>query len=263
MAKFGMKDYEDFLKEEERQDRLQEKLEDKRYEEACEAEANWYAWQREQEEERLREEFNRYSEYDCWVDDYYPEGEYDPDCYSDPYPDDDEQDDYYCMADLLDAFVPEREDDSSYDNFPDEDMYDVSEEDDSGCHPDSEIDELFEEEKTPEELRIIQKSIARNRHLYKLRTAKSAKKTAEFITAREIREDGKKASKLQKRLSNLVKKFFANPSDTSSIEKEIDKTFKELEKISLRMEFRKKVIDRQNKKDLIATSKKSKRKKSA
>lgn len=64
MAKFNMKEYENFMEEEARQDRLQEELEDKRMEEAHDAEENWQDYQREQEEERRCEEFNNYPEYD-------------------------------------------------------------------------------------------------------------------------------------------------------------------------------------------------------
>lgn len=45
MAKFNMKDSENFMKEEARQDRLQEALEDKCEKEAYDADANWYDWQ--------------------------------------------------------------------------------------------------------------------------------------------------------------------------------------------------------------------------
>lgn len=156
-----------------------------------------------------------------------------------------------------------------YENFLN--MYAASGEE--NCSPDSEMedfyaDELFfenyEKENAAEELRIAKKSIARNRHLYKLKAAKSAKKKAEFVTAREMREDVKRASKLRKKLSKLEKKFFDTPfSGRNSIEKEVDKTFNEHEKVMRRMKFREKVLERQNKKELIAASKKSKRKKSA
>lgn len=153
MAKFNMKDYEMAMLEEERQDRLQEELENRREKESWEAEANWWDYQRKQEEERLREEFNRYPEYDGYFDeddfdddDCYPEGEYDPDCNSDPDEFQDSEDaelfdpwyehiydygfqkyDCFDEQDLLDADVPDCDMDESLDRLQIEKELDLME----------------------------------------------------------------------------------------------------------------------------------------
>lgn len=49
MAKFNMKDYENYMKEEERQNRLQEELECQQHEDDSDSDAIWRDYQRKQE----------------------------------------------------------------------------------------------------------------------------------------------------------------------------------------------------------------------
>ena len=157
MAKFNMKDYEDYLEEEKRQDRLQEDLEDKRMEEAHDAEENWQDYQRAQEEERrLDEMMEEYPDYD-W-DDW----------------DDDDLEDY---ADLLD--VDDLDDDEDDGDYP---VY---------------IPELVTEdivleqhivkkslERNQQEDRICRKSVARNRYLNEIKAQKRAQQSATILESK-------------------------------------------------------------------------------
>lgn len=240
---FSMKDYENFLKEEERQDRLQAKFEDKLELESYGSEDDWQAWQEKQKAEadwKAWQESHRACEADIETLESLRKFDYeDDDCYS-----------------------PECEDDCEDDDSSLEDLYDMySEPTEDSCYPDPEAEDLYGDElffdehslkeKTPEELRIIKKSIARNRHLRKLRAARAAKKISEFTTSRgirEMREDVKKSSKLEKKLSQLENELFSNPSNMSSIKKEITKTFKELDEVYRRIDLQKKVLEKQNKK---------------
>lgn len=99
MAKF---DYEKFMREEAKQDRIQEELEDKLHEGDWEAERNWMAWQEKQKSESFFDD-DPYSPYPEDYDDdpyLYDEdyGYYDDDPYWDEedygYYDDDNPDDY-------------------------------------------------------------------------------------------------------------------------------------------------------------------------
>lgn len=169
MGRLTMKDYENFLEEEARQDRLQRDLEYKRYEEAYEAEENWQDYQRKQEEERRWEAFNSCPEYDRYFDkrDFYdddrePEGEYDPDCYSNPYPDDDDCDDDDCVDDLYNC----------YSEFDTEDI--VME-----CHIAKKSDERNQQED-----RICRKAVARNRHLNEVKAKRRAQQSANILASK-------------------------------------------------------------------------------
>lgn len=199
MAKLTMKDYENFLEEEARQDRLQEELESKRYKESYESEENWRDYQRKQEEDKLAEMM--YKDDDCylyWDDDCYPDGEYDPDCYSDS----DE------LQDLLDVDVPCDSDVS----LIAEDLYDMyeyaSEEEycseyenaDFGeccymypscnmcsCYPCQsffEMQILTEGIKDAEAERISRKSVARNRHLNEIKAKIRAQQSANILASK-------------------------------------------------------------------------------
>lgn len=167
-----MKNYEDFMKEEERQDRLQENLEDKRKEEAAEADINWYRWQAEQRakeyEEQCYEDDYFYDDFYPFLDDdSYPEGEYDPDCYSNPYPDDDDCDDdgfrEFCSS------APEMED---HDLYPliDELSKSIFLEGYDGAYATSE--------------RLAKKSVARNRHHAAEKAKKRAQQSATILASR-------------------------------------------------------------------------------
>lgn len=184
MAKLTMKDYENFLEEEARQDRLQEDLEYKRYEESYESEENWRDYQRKQEEERRWEAFNRHPEYDGYFDerdffdDWEPEGEYDPDCYSNPYPDDDDPyddgrryDDYWGDDDLDDDDL----DDDLYNCYSEFDTEDIVME----CHIAKKSDERNQQED-----RICRKAVARNRHHAAEKAKRRAQQSATILASR-------------------------------------------------------------------------------
>lgn len=186
MAKFNMKDYEDYIKEEEKQARLQEDLEDQRMEEAWEAEANWRDWQRKQEYIKFRLLYDEYENpyyedpFDGLpeLDDYEDDDCYYPDCEDDYYGSE------YDPCDLLDA----------YDSYGDLLDYDVPYEEDGCCQLDDDyLDPLEEEvsfgmldfeETSIEEERISRKSVARNRHLNELKARKRAQKSAYILKKR-------------------------------------------------------------------------------
>lgn len=177
MAKFNMKDYEDYMKEEERQDRLQEELEYQQHEDDSDADAIWRDYQRKQE----RQAFEDYEDDDC----YYPE--------CDDYWDyDDMEAAYDPYGDLLDDDVPD-EWDGCYRPTAEDlyDMYANACEELLGGDPDVEddLDDLIASENikfevNPEKLRISRKAVSRNRHHASKRAKKKAKKCAEILEAK-------------------------------------------------------------------------------
>lgn len=200
-----MKDYEDYIKEEEKQARLQEELEDQRKEEAWEAEANWRDWQRKQEYIKfglLYDEYeNPYYEdpFDGWpeLDDYEDDDCYYPDCEDDYYGSEydpcDLLDAYDPYGDLLDSDIP-CEQNSSLTAEDLYDMYAYSYEEDGYCQLDDDYLDPWEEELSSgmldfeetsiEEERISRKSVARNRHLNELKARKRAQKSADILKKR-------------------------------------------------------------------------------
>lgn len=203
MAKLSMKDYANFLEEEERQDRLQEELEYKRFEEDLEAAANWRDYQEDQKAKKYEEQY--YKDYGY----HYPEYEDD----YDPY-------------DLLDAEVP-----CQTDSFlAAEDLYDMYAyacgEDDCYCEPED-IDFLEEqiisgtqqvEEDTVDEKRICKKSVVRNQQEerickkailrnrnYASKKEKKRDKMVSEIINEQYRICKKKNRKRRKRLKKLKK----------------------------------------------------------
>lgn len=244
MARLTMKDYENFLEEEARQDRLQEELEYKRHEEAYEAEENWRDYQREQEEERRREEFNRYPEYDGYfderdfLDDWEPEGEYDPDCYSNPYPDDDDpyddgrRYDYDCDDDDWDDYDPD-DDDSD-----DDDLNELYQ------HHYFEYLEIMNSElegmsATTE--RISRKAVARNRHLSKVKAKKSKAQKANYVAKREMRICCKLYRNLDKAYWQLANKAYSNGylpySMCQNMERRVNATLDQMSDIVLKAHY--------------------------
>lgn len=209
MAKFNMKDYEMAMLEEERQDRLQEELENRREKESWEAEANWRDYQRNQEEDKLAEMM--YEDDDC----YYPECEEDP--YGPEYDPCDLLDEYDPYGDLLDEDIPCESDDY----YPTaEDLYDMyayaSEEEYCGegedvdscefcylypkcdmcsCYPcqySFEMHTLSENiyyMKDIEAERIARKAVARNRHHASEKAKRRSKKSASILERRLRKSD--------------------------------------------------------------------------
>lgn len=167
MAKFNMKDYEDYMKEEERQNRLQEALESQRKEETSEADEFWRDYQREQEEEIRREEDADSNYYDyldpwaCWWDYGYDLD--DMDTAYDPY------------DDLL--FV---DDPDEYDGYFDEDDSDENDLIDDLLDLDG--SELEGMSATIE--RISRKAVARNRHLNEIKAKKRAQQSAAILESK-------------------------------------------------------------------------------
>lgn len=190
-----MKDYEDYMKEEEKQDRLQDELEYQRREEAYESDINWLRWQAEQKRKEYEEA--------CYEDPFagWPELDYeDDDCYypkcEDDYDIDDMELAYDPYGDLLDADIPCEND--TYSPTAEElyDMYAYADslEDFSGHEldmEDSTEDELVSEnmlfEVDFEEVRINKKSVAKNRHHASERAKKKSKRTAEILEAKFYR----------------------------------------------------------------------------
>lgn len=179
MAKFNMKDYENFMKEETRQDRLQNELEYKNIEEARNADENWQDWQRQHKKERLDEMMYEYD--DC----YYPECEDDWDY-------DDMEAAYDPYGDLLDDDVPDEWNGCYYHSAEElYDMYANACEEFFGSDPDvyDDLDDLIASENikfevNPEKLRISRKAVSRNRHHASERAKKKAKKSAEILEAK-------------------------------------------------------------------------------
>lgn len=154
-----MKEYENFMEEEARQDRLQEELEDKRMEEAYDAEENWQDYQREQEKERWRDEMMKENpDYD--YHDYYD-------------------------ANLGDSWDDDR--DFYEDNLDDED---------GDCYIHEFVTEDIvlgqriikkSAERNQQEERIYRKAIARNQHHAAEKAKRRAKESAKILEARYYR----------------------------------------------------------------------------
>lgn len=170
MAKFNMKDYENFMKEEARQDRLQNELEDRNREEAYDAVEDWHDWQREQEEERRRKEFNSYPEYDG----YFDEDDFDDDC------------DY---------------DDGQYDDLDDS----FSEDTVLKCRIVKKSNKTNQQED-----RICRKAVARNRHLNKAKERYARVQYVTYVAKREMRKCYKLIRKLDREYLNLSTKLFSD-----------------------------------------------------
>lgn len=196
MAKFNMKEYENFMEEEARQDRLQEELESKREFETLGSEYDWHDYLEKQEEERRREEFNHYPEYDG----YFDKDDFEDDnCNEDGYDPDDMETAYDPYGDLL--FVPDEydgysdEDDSDDDYFID-DLLDLDDSDLEGMSATTE--------------RISRKAVARNRHLSKVKAKKSKVQKANYVAKREIRKCCKLYRNLDKAYCQLANKAYSN-----------------------------------------------------
>lgn len=156
MAKFTMKDYENYMKEEERQARLQEELEIEASESATNWQEDFQKWQEKQEEEKRLEEMRRNSDSD-W--DYDWDYDYD--------------DDYYCD-----------DDDEEYDVDA---CYLYPRCDSCSCYPCQyflEMQSLDEDINDVEFERIGRKSASRNRHLNNIKAKKRAQKAAEILEKR-------------------------------------------------------------------------------
>ena len=170
MSKFSMKDYDEYLKEEARQDQLQESLERNRDLQTLykEYKGDW---------QRYLEEHKRDTEDDS---NQYYDDEYD-DCY---YPQCEDDWDY---DDMELAYDP-------YGDLLAEDLYDTYAnacEEFFGSDPDVEddLDDLIASENikfevNPEKLRISRKAVSRNRHHASERAKKKAKKSAEILEAK-------------------------------------------------------------------------------
>lgn len=196
MSKFSMKDYDEYLKEEARQDQLQESLEIERNEQTFynEFDGDWqsYLEEHKHDTEDDSSQYDDYCDYELLARDYLSE---DP---LDGYPelDDDEDDDCY---------YPECEDDLDYDDMEEaydpygEDPYDGLPELDDGdddsyyprCEDDWDYDDMdliiYENIKLvvpPEELRISRKAVARNRHLNEIKSKKRAQQTAAILKSK-------------------------------------------------------------------------------
>lgn len=158
MAKFNMKDYEDFMEEEARQDRLQEDLEDKNTAEYWDTYENWQDWQEEQREEEYRQK-----QEDC---DFESDWDYDPlyDYYWWDYDDcDDDGFREFCSSD------PEMEDHDLY-ALIDELSKSIFLEGYDGAYATSE--------------RLAKKSVARNRHHAAEKAKRRAKQSATILASR-------------------------------------------------------------------------------
>ncbi len=182
-----MKDYDEYLKEEARQDQLQESLESKRDAQTCytEFDGDWKMYLEEHRHD-TKDDSNQYYD-DC---DYelleamaladFSEDPYD-DCY---YPECEDDWDY---DDMELAYDP-------YGDLLAEDLYDTYAnacEEFFGSDPDVEddLDDLIASENikfevNPEKLRISRKAVSRNRHHASERAKKKAKKSAEILEAK-------------------------------------------------------------------------------
>lgn len=203
-----MKDYENFMAEEARQDRLQEELENRREEDRWDADEYWQAYKRKQEEDK-------YQEWLCKSDDCCYQGEFDPDSYVDPDELQDAEDaelfdtwyehiydygfqKYDCSdeQDLLDTDVPGCDTDESLDRRQIEnELYELELAGDYDSHfwlSDGwyhDTDELYfenrdEEEQDFEELRRIRKAASRNRHHASKKEKEKAEKSARILEAK-------------------------------------------------------------------------------
>lgn len=181
MAKFDMKDYENFMKEEERQNRLQEELEIKHIEEDREADAIWRDWQAEQEAQKYEDQY--YQDDDCYC----------PECEDDYYDPSYLLDAYDPFGDLLDAGVPYESE--SYRPTAEDlnDMYAYSLEEEYCCLEDEYLDPFeeelslgiseFDEDAVEKEL-ICRKATSRNRHHASEKAKKRAEKAAEILESK-------------------------------------------------------------------------------
>lgn len=214
MGRLTMKDYENFLEEEARQDRLQEELEYKRYEESYESEENWRDYQRKQEEERRWEAFNSYPEYD---------GYFDNDNFADDLRDDDCDDDgfrEFCSS------APEMED---HDLYPliDELSKSIFLEGYDGAYATSE--------------RLAKKSVARNRHLSKVKAKKSKAQKAKYVAKREMRKCCKLYRNLDKAYWQLANKAYSDGylpySMCQNMERRVNATLDQMSDIVLKAHY--------------------------
>lgn len=206
-----MKDYEDYMMEEEKQSRIQEKLEAQHEEEVWESDPDWQDWQQKQKYlEAQRYDAERgypYVEdpYEGWPElDYEDDDCYYPEC-EDDWDYDDIEDDPY--GDLLDAGVPDELDDCYRPTA--EELYDMyayaceeeccgDNDDDSYCYlyPRCELCSLYpchfflemqllsESIENTESECIRRKAVARNRHHASERAKKKAKKSAEILESK-------------------------------------------------------------------------------
>lgn len=205
MAKFSMKDYEDFMEEEKRQDQLQEDLEDKNTAEYWDTYENWQDWQEEQREEEYRQkqedcDFESDWDYDPLYDYYW--WDYD-DCDDDDCDDDDCDDD-----DLADDLY------NSYSKFYTEDI--VSE-----WRIANKSDERNQQED-----RICRKAVARNRYLSKAKARNAKAQNAIYVAEREFRKCSRQIRKLDReylKLSNqLYSDIYFTYSKSQSITKKLN-----------------------------------------
>lgn len=217
MSKFNMKDYEDFMKEEERQNRLQRDLEYKRYEESYESEENWRDYQRKQEEERQWEAFNSYPEYD---------GYFDEDDFRDNDSDDGDyglKEAYDPFGDLLDANVSDLDDDSC------EGCYMYPRCDMCSCYPCHYFFEMqilaegINNLKDIEAERGERKSVAINRQLNKAKARKSKAQNATYVAQREFRKCSRRICKLDREYFKLSNKLYSDNYFTYSKSQSITK----------------------------------------
>lgn len=237
MAKFSMKDYEDFMEEEKRQDQLQEELEDKRRDEDMKSDGSWYdyqVWLREQQQEklyRLQEEERRREYYE-----YFDERDFDD---GDPY----------CMADLLDTDVPD--DDCDHDDDCDDDDCDDDDLADDLYNSYSEFDTediVLEQriakksnEMNQQEDRICRKAVARNRHLNKVKAKKSRAQKANYVAKREMRKCCKVYRNLDKaylKLANKADSYEYLPySMYQNMERRVNATLDQMSDIVLKAHY--------------------------
>lgn len=203
MTKFNMKDYENYMEEEKRQDRFQEELEDKRMEEFYDADENWRDWQREQEEKRRLEEFNRYPEPDVYLD----EDDFFEDCYDDS---EESYDDDFCYM------------------FPNCNMCSFY-----PCHNFLGIQSSSEDAIDIYAERAGRKSVVRNRHLNKVKVRKSKAQKVLNVAKREMRKCSKLIRKLNREYDTLFNKLFSdncsNPQDIAKQMYAIETQIKHIE----------------------------------
>ena len=156
MAKFSMKDYENFMKEEANQNQLQKTLEDKNNSESYGSSYDYEVWLEKQKEEKRREEMMAY--YDWKYNDYVDDDWEDDDDVDDDWEDDDDVDDDWEDDDDVD-------DDWEDDDWQDDDSY------------------LLEVQHIEAE-KIGRKAISRNRRYASEKAKKKATKSAEVLTAK-------------------------------------------------------------------------------
>lgn len=213
MAKFSMKDYEDFMEEKKRQDQLQEELEDKRRDEDMKSDGSWYdyqVWLREQQQEklyRLQEEERRREYYEYFDERDFDDGD-DDDC-----DDDDLADDLY----------------NSYSEFDTEDIV---------------LEQRIAKksnEMNQQEDRICRKAVARNRHLNKVKAKKSRAQKANYVAKREMRKCCKVYRNLDKaylKLANKADSYEYLPySMYQNMERRVNATLDQMSDIVLKAHY--------------------------